>query len=277
MKRALLYTFAFLAIQFVAQFLVVSVYMLVTGQPEETMPPIWNIAIMVLFSVVTIVLFLKMGWAKASRSYLRSRPWGVLFWSVVASLGAIVPSLLLQSLIPEWTGWAKEIVDQANEQIEGLMSVPGGYMVIALLPPVVEELVFRGAVLKSLLEWKAARSYPTPEHPLKKKGSWSMIALSALIFSLVHLNPAQMPHTFLIGLLLGWMYVRTGSIIPGVAYHWANNTAAYVLYHLYYDPQSLQDIIGPGTRPLLMALLFSLCILIPALIQLNFRMKRIPD
>lgn len=261
MKKPILYMLAFLAVQFVAQFLVVAIYSLVNGQVSDDLPPMWDIATMVLFSVVSIVLFLKMGWAEASRSYLQSRPWDVLLWSVVASLGAIVPSLLLQGLIPEWTGWAKEIVDQTNQQLEGLMSIPGGYMVIALLPPVVEELVFRGAVLRSLLEWK----------PEKK---WAMIALSALFFSLVHLNPAQMPHAFLIGLLLGWMYTRTGSIVPGVAYHWANNTAAYVMFHLYHNPESLQDIVGPGMRPAMLALLFSLCILIPSLFQLNLRMKK---
>lgn len=261
MKKTILYMLAFLAVQFVAQFLVVAIYSLVNGQVSDDLPPMWDIATMVLFSVVSIVLFLKMGWAEASRSYLQSRPWDVLLWSVVASLGAIVPSLLLQGLIPEWTGWAKDIVDQTNQQLEGLMSIPGGYMVIALLPPVVEELVFRGAVLRSLLEWK----------PEKK---WAMIALSALFFSLVHLNPAQMPHAFLIGLLLGWMYTRTGSIVPGVAYHWANNTAAYVMFHLYHNPESLQDIVGPGMRPAMLALLFSLCILIPALFQLNLRMKK---
>ena len=261
MKKPILYMLAFLAVQFVAQFLVVAIYSLVNGQVSDDLPPMWDIATMVLFSVVSIVLFLKMGWAEASRSYLQSRPWDVLLWSVVASLGAIVPSLLLQGLIPEWTGWAKDIVDQTNQQLEGLMSIPGGYMVIALLPPVVEELVFRGAVLRSLLEWK----------PEKK---WAMIALSALFFSLVHLNPAQMPHAFLIGLLLGWMYTRTGSIVPGVAYHWANNTAAYVMFHLYHNPESLQDIVGPGMRPALLALLFSLCILIPSLFQLNLRMKK---
>ena len=261
MKKPILYMLAFLAVQFVAQFLVVAIYSLVNGQVSDDLPPMWDIATMVLFSVVSIVLFLKMGWAEASRSYLQSRPWDVLFWSVVASLGAIVPSLLLQGLIPEWTGWAKDIVDQTNQQLEGLMSIPGGYMVIALLPPVVEELVFRGAVLRSLLEWK----------PEKK---WAMIALSALFFSLVHLNPAQMPHAFLIGLLLGWMYTRTGSIVPGVAYHWANNTAAYVMFHLYHNPESLQDIVGPGMRPAMLALLFSLCILIPSLFQLNLRMKK---
>ena len=261
MKKSILYMLAFLAVQFVAQFLVVAIYSLVNGQVSDDLPPMWDIATMVLFSVVSIVLFLKMGWAEASRSYLQSRPWDVLLWSVVASLGAIVPSLLLQGLIPEWTGWAKDIVDQTNQQLEGLMSIPGGYMVIALLPPVVEELVFRGAVLRSLLEWK----------PEKK---WAMIALSALFFSLVHLNPAQMPHAFLIGLLLGWMYTRTGSIVPGVAYHWANNTAAYVMFHLYHNPESLQDIVGPGMRPAMLALLFSLCILIPSLFQLNLRMKK---
>ena len=263
MKKSILYIIIFLAIQFVAQFLVFAVYTMISGTPVDELPPLWNIAMMVLFSLATILVFLKMRWFEASRNYLRSRPWDVLFWSAIASLGAIVPSLLLQGFIPEWTGWAKEIVDQTNAQLEGLMSVPGGYMVIALLPPVVEEMVFRGCVLKSLLEWK-------PQH------RWWMIALSALLFSLVHMNPAQMPHAFLIGLLLGWMYMRTGSIAPGVAYHWANNTAAYVMFHIYHNPQSLTDIVGEGSRPVLLALLFSLCILIPALVQLNQRMKESP-
>jgi membrane protease YdiL (CAAX protease family) len=109
----------------------------------------------------------------------------------------------------------------------------------------------------------------------KPRRRWLMIALSAFLFALIHMNPAQMPHAFLIGLLLGWLYMRTGSIMPGVAYHWANNTAAYALYHLYHNPQSLQDIVGPGTRPVLLALLFSLCILLPALLQLNIRMQRL--
>ena len=262
MKRALLYLFAFLAVEFVVQGLAGLVYTLVYGS-QESMPPLWTIGTMVAYSLAVIIVFLKAGWFTVSPDYLRSRPWAVLAWCVVASLGAIVPSLLVQGLIPEWSGWAKEIVDQTNEQLEGMMSVPGGYMVIALLPPVVEEMVFRGCVLRALLQWKPRRR-------------WLMIALSAFIFALIHMNPAQMPHAFLIGLLLGWLYMRTGSIVPGVAYHWANNTAAYALYHLYHNPQSLQDIVGPGTRPVLLALLFSLCILVPALLQLNIRMQR-PD
>lgn len=262
MKKALLYIFAFLVTEFVAMFLVIGAYMLFAhGNPEDDLPPMWHLASMVTFSLAVVIVFMSTGWFKASRSYLLSHPWGVVAWSAVAALGAIVPSLVLQGLLPEWTGWAKEMADESNEQLSSLMREPGGYMVVALLPPLVEEMVFRGCVLKALLQWKPERK-------------WLMIALSALIFALVHMNPAQMPHTFLIGLLLGWMFMRTGSIVPGVVYHWANNTAAYVMFHVYHNPQTLQDIIGPGDARLAMALLFSLCILIPALFQLNLRMKK---
>lgn len=262
MKKALLYIFTFLVTQFVAMFLVVGAYMLFAhGDPEEDMPPLWQVISLVVYSLAVIIVFMSMGWFKASRTYIQSRPWSVIAWSVIAALGAIVPSLMLQGLLPEWTGWAAEMAEETNEQLESLMRVPGGYMVVALLPPVVEEMVFRGCVLKSLLQWRPQRK-------------WLMIALSALIFALIHMNPAQLPHTFLIGLLLGWMYMRTGSIVPGIAYHWANNTAAYVMFHVYHNPQTLNDIVGAGNGRLALALLFSFCILIPALVQLHLRMRK---
>jgi membrane protease YdiL (CAAX protease family) len=262
MKKALLYLFTFLATEYVAIFLVIGAYMLFAkGDPSEELPPLWNIVTMVAYSLAVVVVFLSMGWFKVSRSYLQSHPWGVVTWSVIAALGAIVPSMVLQGLLPEWTGWAKDMAEETSEQLAGLMRVPGGYMVVALLPPLVEEMVFRGCILKSLLQWK----------PQKQ---WLMIALSALIFALVHLNPAQMPHTFLIGLLLGWMYVRTGSIVPGVVFHWTNNTIAFVLLRLYPDPDlHLIDILG-NNRNIGAAIIFSLFILAPALYQLWLRMER---
>ena len=261
MKKAIIYTLVFLALQFVVQIILSVAYVAIWQDTSGTLPVWADIVIMVVYSVATIVLFLSLGWTRVSRTYVRSKPWGVLPWSVVAALGIIVPSLLLQSLLPEWTGWAKEMADQTDLLFSQLMRNPGGYLVVALLPPVVEELVFRGAVLRSLLEWK-------PQRP------WLMIVVSALIFALVHVNPAQLLHTFLVGLLLGWLYWRTGSVVPGVALHWTNNTAAYVLFHLYHNPQSLQDIVGPGTQPVLLALGFSLCILLPALYQLNLLMGK---
>ena len=48
---ALLYAATFLAIQFLAQLLVTMTYMVITRQAVETMPPVCNIAIMVLFRI----------------------------------------------------------------------------------------------------------------------------------------------------------------------------------------------------------------------------------
>ena len=103
-----------------------------------------------------------------------------------------------------------------------------------------------------------------------------MIAVSAALFSLIHMNPAQMPHAFIIGLLLGWMFYRTGSIVPAVAFHWTNNTIAYILFKLYPDTDlRLVDILGTQ-RKVGAAVIFSLFILLPALYQLHLRMKRVP-
>jgi membrane protease YdiL (CAAX protease family) len=100
------------------------------------------------------------------------------------------------------------------------------------------------------------------------------ILISAVLFSAAHMHPAQIPHTLLIGLLLGWLYYRTDSIMPGVVFHWVNNTVAYVLYNFYPNPDlKLVDLFG-SQQHVLMAVGFSLCILIPSLIQLNLRMRK---
>ena len=83
-----------------------------------------------------------------------------------------------------------------------------------------------------------------------------------------------MPHAFLVGLLLGWLYYRTDSIVPGIVYHWVNNSIAYVVYNFYPDPQmKLIDLFG-SQRTVAAAVLFSLLILLPALYQLNLRLRK---
>ena len=253
MKKALLYTVSFLFIQLLASTLLTVVLQL-TGYGHLSQSPYVMIGSMVLFSVVTLVLFLRLHWAVVSPDYLRSRPRMVMGWSVVAALGTVIPSVFVQELMPE-------LPNLVEQQLGDMMNAHGGYFVICLMAPLVEELVMRGAVLSALLQWQPNRH-------------WAMIALSALLFALIHMNPAQMPHAFSVGLLLGWMYYRTGSIVPGVVYHWANNTVAYFLFRLYPDPHiHLIDILGSQQR-VLMAVAFSLLILLPAVFQLNVWMRR---
>ena len=85
-----------------------------------------------------------------------------------------------------------------------------------------------------------------------------------------------MPHAFLIGLLLGWMYYRTGSILPGILFHLVNNTVAYVIERMYpgSDEMTLKDFFGGDERAVIMSVVFSLLILLPSLFQLNLRMRK---
>lgn len=258
---AIAYVLVFLFIQVVSDYLVLAVNKLISDEPTEGLTPLATIIALAIFTLVSVALFLKMKWAEVSRNYIMTRPWFTLFWSIIAALGAIIPSAYMQELMPEWPDAIQRMIEQSAQQMMGIMNTPGGYAVICLLAPIGEELVFRGAVLHKLLEWKPERR-------------WLMITFSAVLFAVAHMNPAQIIHPLLIGLLLGWMYERTGSIIPGVAYHWANNTAAFLLARLYQDPDiTVTQIMGSQSRAL-MAVGFSLLIFIPAIYQLNVWMKK---
>ena len=252
MKKAIIYLLVFLALQLMAGGIMQAVWILVKG-PGAQLDAIGTILTMALFSVATLILFLCLKWAEVSRHWVQTRPWVVLFWCVLAALGAIIPSTWLQEQMPE-------LPNIVEEEFDMILRNRYGYFVVGLLAPLAEELVFRGAILRALLRWNSK--------------SWLAIIISAIFFSAAHMNPAQIPHTLLVGILLGWLYYRTNSIVPGVVYHWVNNTVAYVLYNLYPDPNmTLSDLFG-SQQTVLMAVGFSLCILIPSLLQLNIHMKK---
>ena len=252
MKNALIYTVIFGAIQVVVSFMVQGVWTLVMGK-DQVMNATGMIITMALFSIITMAVFLIAKWSVVSRHWVRTRPWFVLFWCVVAALGALIPSVWLQEHMPE-------LPNLVEGEFDMIMKDRMGYFVVGLLAPLAEEMVFRGAILRSLLRWKS--------------NPWVGIVISAILFAVIHMNPAQMPHAFLVGLLLGWMYWRTDSIVPGVVYHWVNNTVAYILYNIYPNPDlTLLDLFG-SEQKVLMALGFSLLIFLPSLFQLNQRLEK---
>lgn len=98
---------------------------------------------------------------------------------------------------------------------------PFGLLSIALLAPVLEEMLFRGAI-----EGRLLRVWRNP---------WAAIVVSSLIFGIVHMNPAQIPFAFLLGMMFGWLYYRTGSLLPGIVGHVLNNSVAAINMILYAD------------------------------------------
>jgi membrane protease YdiL (CAAX protease family) len=253
MKKALSYLVIILGIQILGGAIINAAWPLITGSPDKT--PALLITSTVVSSLAVILVFLWTRWTEVSPKWLRTRPWTVLAWSVIAALGTIIPSAWVQEQMPE-------LPNLVESEFDMILGNRWGYVTIGLLAPLSEEIVMRGAILKELLK-------------SQKLSPWGAIAISALFFSLIHMNPAQMPHAFVIGLLLGWMYWRTGSILPCMAYHWANNSAAYVIYNIYPDPDiKLIELFKGSEMHVYLAVVFSLLILLPALYQLHLWMRR---
>lgn len=84
-----------------------------------------------------------------------------------------------------------------------------GVAIIGLSAGAGEELFFRGYLLTRL----ARRWRP-----------WVGNAAVALLFALMHLDPVHSTFAFFVGLSLGWVSLRAGSIVPTIAAHMANNT-----------------------------------------------------
>ena len=216
------------------------------------------LALATVFSnVITLVIFLKTKWTPLTRDYLQSKPWTALLWVALFTLGTIIPLEFTYEQL------GLEMDANTSKVFESLVKEPWGYVAVGILAPLAEEIVFRGAILRTL------------QGMMSRKNHWVAIMISAALFGAVHGNAAQFVNALQMGLLLGWMYYRTKSLVPGILMHWVNNTMAYVLSNLL--PQSngkLIDLFHGDEKTLYYAVGFSLCILIPSFIQMVLRLQK---
>jgi membrane protease YdiL (CAAX protease family) len=89
---------------------------------------------------------------------------------------------------------------------------------MVVVAPVAEEFLFRGLILHGFL-----RNYS------RRKAVLS----AALLFALFHLNPWQLPGTFIMGLVLGWWLSETGSLLPCLLGHVLANVSPILLWLLW--------------------------------------------
>lgn len=207
-------------------------------------------------NVLAIILFILARWCPFSTDFLHRKPWTVGYWCVMLAAGMLIPLQCLEDMIPE--AWR---VDLAADAFKSIMSSGWGYVAIGILAPIGEEVVFRGAIQRRAVMFFRSRNMP----------SWSGVVFTAFLFAAVHGNPAQMPHAFIVGLLMGWLCHRSGSIVPGIIVHWVNNSIAFALQMFYPQSYDMEIIEFFGDSPLRlgMAALLSLLLFFPALLQLH--------
>lgn len=139
----------------------------------------------------------------------------------------IFAAMYVLNLLIEQAG----IPNTMEETFLAMSRNPFGILSIALLAPILEELLFRGAIQGQL---QASGMRP-----------WTAILVSSLIFGVVHMNPAQIPFAFLLGMMFGWLYYRTGSLLPGIIGHVLNNSVATANMLLYGDVTIEEQMQNP--------------------------------
>ena len=218
------------------------------------------VASSIVSSMIVIVLFVAMKWIPTSNPWIRQRPWRAIIWVALMAVGTILPL--------EWVYEQIQLSMPENVEVlfEGIMKEPWGYMVIGILAPVTEEIVFRGAILRGLLK-------------ILGRHHWIAIVITSLLFAVTHMNLAQGIHAFIIGMLLGWVYWRTSSIVPGMVIHWVNNSIAFVMFHLMPDMSDgkMIDLFHGSERHMIMGILSSCCIFVPSLLQFNLSTRKGSD
>jgi membrane protease YdiL (CAAX protease family) len=132
--------------------------------------------------------------------------------------------------------WALEAIfplsswEQAAFARMGSPTLPA-FIATCLIAPFVEEMLFRGVLLRAFLE-----RYP--------RGL--AISYSALYFGAAHLNIYQFFLAFLLGLFLGWLYERSRSLVPCIVLHGALNTTVSALSAIEGSTETQDPFIVPA-------------------------------
>jgi len=106
--------------------------------------------------------------------------------------------------------------------------------VIAFLPAVGEEFLFRGVIQKIFISWT--------------KNIHIGIIVTAVIFSAFHFQFSGFIPRFLLGVLFGYMLVWTGKIILTILAHFINNAVAVVFFYLYYGTPRWESAESIGAK-----------------------------
>ncbi len=141
--------------------------------------------------------------------------WKTIAWIVAAYIFyiglSIFPITVFSALGIGTLGFEPQqsLFDFFGTDIVGI--VFAGFIAI-ILAPFIEEIFFRGFVLNTLV---------------KRIGVMWGIILTALVFAAVHFEFQSIMPLIILSFVLNILYVRTGSIWPGILFHVANNTIAF--------------------------------------------------
>jgi membrane protease YdiL (CAAX protease family) len=219
---------AFLLLQIVSGIIALVVAIMIDGNGRDPMtvmqdlkvfalPMIWSLVLSEIFLLGLLWLYLRKDGRMSAIALDRwsKMPLPKTIGAAVALIGAGLAFNLLYSvyLVPN-----VEVQAQMRALFAAIPdSIPNTillFVAIAVIAPLIEELLFRGLLQKSL-----AHKMPV----------WGAITISALVFGAMHMDLYAMPPLVMMGAIFGVIYHLTGSLRVTILLHMLNNAAALSL------------------------------------------------
>jgi membrane protease YdiL (CAAX protease family) len=142
----------------------------------------------------------------------------ILVLTAIASFAIMIPAMSVEAVVLERFKAPPEVLDALEDLIRAGSPLEFIYaiLVAAVGASVSEEFVFRGILQNSLSA---------------KVGAWKGLVLATIVFGLLH-TLWRFPGAFMLGLFLGFIYQRTGSLIPGLVSHFIINASSVILFNV---------------------------------------------
>ncbi len=139
--------------------------------------------------------------------------------------------LNMQMKLPDFLSQAEEWMRRSEENAERmtrvflnvntLSALLFNLFMIAVIPALGEEFMFRGVLLRIFGEWT--------------RSGHLAVWITAIIFSAIHLQFFGFFPRLILGVLFGYMVLWSGSIWPAVVAHFINNAAAVTFYFFFHN------------------------------------------
>ena len=157
---------------------------------------------------------------------------GSIAISLIVSVATIALAFMTDSLtkiLPETPQWFEDAMDSIMDAPTWLTLIS-----VSVFAPLFEEWLCRGLVLRGLLQ---------------KHSPAAAISISAIFFAVLHMNPWQAVPAFILGLLFGYVYYKTGSLKLTMLMHCVNNSFAVIFSKIpkFADADSIIDVMHPIT------------------------------
>ena len=218
----MLYQFIFSVIAMIALLIyvgasgAVSVEIIASGNPEEIVS-----AIMAAIPESAFVWVMSLGLVLAAATML----WHLIYWGyfsfgkspfrevsgkvMLLSIMLVFASMSAFNIMAQELGLPDELAEVMKQMSNNFLGCFG----IAVLGPILEEVLFRGAIQGYLM---------------RKYNPVVGIVVASVIFGVIHKNPIQIFYATCLGLVFGWMYYRIRSLMPVIIGHVLNNSLATI-------------------------------------------------